>query len=254
MKGLVIERHDGVLRVTLDEPPVNALSRSLIESLAGVADQVEADESISVLHLRGSGRAFCAGANLEEMRAGFANAEGLEIQLRFVQRLQQVFRRIETLEAVSVAEVGGHALGGGLELALACDLRIGASEARIGLPEVELGLVPGAGGTQRLTRLCGAALARRLILGAEVLDGAAAAELGLLHWAVPRAELADRAAALVERLGKLPRAALAGAKACIASAGNPGDEGFERELLVTRALMHNTETRRRVGAFLSRGR
>src|SRR5690606_39776340 len=91
--------------------------------------------------------------------------------------------------SVSVAEIGGHALGGGLELALACDLRIGALEARIGLPEVALGLVPGAGGTQRLARLCGPALARRLILGAETLDGRTAEQIGLLHWAAPKAEL-----------------------------------------------------------------
>ena len=89
-----------------------------------------------------------------------------------------------------LAEIGGAAMGGGFELALACDLRIAANEAKVGLPEVRLGLIPGAGGTQRLTRLCGPALANRLILGAEVLDGATAAALGVVHWSAPRAELA----------------------------------------------------------------
>ncbi len=252
MDGLQLERHHNVLRVTLDVPPVNALSRTLIESLGRAAETVAADPSISVLHLRSVGRAFCAGANLDEMRVGFADADGLEKQLQFVGRLQQVFERIERLDAVSVAEVGGHALGGGLELALACDLRIGAVEARIGLPEVELGLVPGAGGTQRLARLCGPALARRLILGAETLDGRAAEQYGLLHWAVPGTELAARAQALVERLAGLPRAALAEAKACIDCATRPGNEGFEHELLATRRLMTDAETKRRVAAFLAR--
>lgn len=252
MDGLRLERHENVLRVTLDEPPVNALSRALIEALADVAARIENDPTISVLHLRSVGRAFCAGANLDEMRVGFSGAEGLEQQLAFVRRLQQVFDRIERLDAVSVAEVGGHALGGGLELALACDLRIGAIEARIGLPEVELGLVPGAGGTQRLARLCGPVLARRLILGAETLDGRAAEEVGLLHWAVPKAELPERAQALVTRLAALPRAALAEAKACIDCATRPGNEGFEHELLSTRRLMTDDETKRRVAAFLAR--
>lgn len=254
MDGLRIERHGSVLQVTLDQPPVNALSRALLESLGQVAETIAGDENISVLHLRATGRAFCAGANLDEMRVGFSGPEGLEAQIAYVYRLQDVFQRIEDLQAVSVAELGGHALGGGFELALACDLRIGAREARFGLPEVDLGLVPGAGGTQRLTRLCGAATAKRLILGAEVLDGATAAELGLLHWAVPAAELPERAAALVERLARMPRPALSGAKNCIARALEPGKDGYEREVQVTRALMNDTETKRRVGAFLSRGR
>src|SRR5690606_27855875 len=131
-------------------------------------------------------------------------------------------------------------------------LRIGAVEARIGLPEVELGLVPGAGGTQRLARLCGPALARRLILGAETLDGRAAEQCGLLHWAVPGTELAARAQALVDRLARLPRAALAEAKTCIDCATRPGNEGFEHELLSTRRLMTDAETKRRVAAFLAR--
>jgi len=250
--GLQQERLGNTLRVTLDEPPVNALSRALIEALADAAETVAADPSLSVLHLRSVGRAFCAGANLDEMRVGFAGPEGLEQQLAFVRRLQHVFERIERLDAVSVAEVGGHALGGGLELALACDLRIGAAEARIGLPEVELGLVPGAGGTQRLARLCGPALARRLILGAETFDGRSAEQFGILHWAVPKTELAARAQALVERLAGLPRAALAEAKACIECATRPGDEGFEHELLSTRRLMTDAETKQRVAAFLAR--
>lgn len=250
--GLQQERHGNVLRVTLDEPPVNALSRALLEALADATVAIAADPSISVLHLRSVGRAFCAGANLDEMRVGFADAEGLEKQIDFVRRLQEVFDRIERLDAVSVAEVGGHALGGGLELALACDLRIGAREARIGLPEVELGLVPGAGGTQRLTRLCGPVLARRLILGAETLDGAAAGQFGLLHWAVPKAELPERAQALVERLAALPRAALTEAKTCIDFATRPGNQGFEQEIVSTRRLMTDDETRRRVAAFLAR--
>lgn len=254
MDGVGLERRGAVAVITLDRPPVNALSRALIASLAKALDTVEADDSVSVVHIRNTGRSFCGGADLDEMRAGFASPEGAGAQVAFVRRLQEVFQRLEDVPVVTLAEIGGHALGGGLELALACDLRIGAAEVRMGLPEVNLGLVPGAGGTQRLARLCGPAVARRLILGAEVVDGVTAADLGILHWVVPAAELAATAGAIADRLAALPRAAVAGAKRCIAAAGMDGNDGFDAELSVTRALMDEPETRRRVGAFLSRGR
>jgi enoyl-CoA hydratase/carnithine racemase len=142
-------------------------------------------------------------------------------------------------------------MGGGFELALACDLRIAANEAKVGLPEARLGLIPGAGGTQRLTRLCGPALAKRLILGAEVLDGATAAALGVVHWSAPRADLAARAAEIAKRIADLPSAALAACKACIAAAGEPGRGGFTDELEFTRSLLTNPETQKRVQAFLA---
>ncbi|HEY7726055.1 MAG TPA: enoyl-CoA hydratase-related protein, partial [Anaeromyxobacteraceae bacterium] len=166
--------------------------------------------------------------------------------------LQRLLARIEALPLATLAEVGGAALGGGLELALACDLRVAAAEARVGLPEVGLGLVPGAGGTQRLTALCGPAVARRLILGAEVVGGAEAADLGLVHWAVPRAGLAAFAEGVADRLAALPRAAVAEAKSCIAARADPARDGFEEELAATRRLLlHEPETRSRVEAFLA---
>jgi enoyl-CoA hydratase/carnithine racemase len=165
--------------------------------------------------------------------------------------IQRLYARIERLPQVTLAEIGGAAMGGGFELALACDLRIAANEAKIGLPEVRLGLIPGAGGTQRLTRLCGPALASRLILGAEILDGTAASELGVVHWAVPRAELAQRAAETARRIAGLPAAALAASKACIAAAGHKERGGYTDELEFTRLLLSNAETRQRVTAFLA---
>lgn len=254
MADLTMHRRGAAAEIVFDRPPVNALSRSLLEELAAAVDQLGADDGVAVVHFRSAGRAFCAGADLAEMRVGFSGPEGAEVQVAFIRRLQEVFKRIEDLPAVTVAEIGGPALGGGLELALACDMRIGAQEARMGLPEVGLGLVPGAGGTQRLTRLCGASVARRLILGSEVIDGATAAALGILHWAVPAAELSATARVLVDRIAGLPRAALAGAKSCIAAAATPGDAGYELEVTVSRSLMDDPETRRRVGDFLAKRR
>ena len=142
-------------------------------------------------------------------------------------------------------------MGGGLELALACDLRIAGEDVKLGLPEARLGLIPGAGGTQRLTRLCGRPLAARLILGAEIITGALARELGVVQWAVPRTELPAMAADLAQRVAGLPAAALAWGKACIAAAGDAGEDGYRDELEGTRRLLTDAETRQRVEAFFA---
>ena len=169
-----------------------------------------------------------------------------------VRHMQRLFERIETAPIVTLAEIGGAAMGGGLELALACDLRVASTEARLGFPEVRLGLLPAAGGTQRLTRLCGRAVASRLILGAEIIDGAEAIRLGIVQWAQPSAELAGWTRELAARLSDLPRAALAASKSCILGAGDPTRNGFAEEIAATQMLYNRPETRARVADFLAR--
>src|SRR5690606_10957433 len=125
-----------------------------------------------VLMIRSSQRAFSAGADLRLMRDCLAGAQQAQDDMvEMVRRMQRLYDRLVLLPQVVVAEIGSAALGGGLELALACDLRIAAEEAALGFPEVQLGLLPGAGGTQRLTRLCGPGIARRLVLTAEKITG-----------------------------------------------------------------------------------
>jgi enoyl-CoA hydratase/carnithine racemase len=128
---------------------------------------------------------------------------------------------------------------------------VAAGEAKLGLPEAGLGLVPAAGGTQRLTRLAGEGTAKRLILGAEVVDGTEGERLGLVQWARPRAELAPWTRALAQRVAGLPRAALAAGKHCIGAAGSPTRDGFADEIAATRALYESAETRERVARFLA---
>ncbi|MBZ0149213.1 MAG: enoyl-CoA hydratase/isomerase family protein, partial [Pseudorhodoplanes sp.] len=153
---------------------------------------------------------------------------------------------------VTLAEIGGTAVGGGLELALACDLRIAANETKLGLTEARLGLLPGAGGTQRLTRLCGRGLANRLILGGEIVTGAEARELGIVQWACPRALLPDQARELAGQYANIPRATLTEIKTCLASADDRGRDGYETEINGTRRLYDNPESRRRVAEFLNK--
>ena len=246
------ERAGRVLRVTMARAPVNALDGALLDALNAALDAACSDDEVSVLHLRSALRVFSAGADLALMHQSIATAAGREQMLAVVARMQQFNARLEAAPLVTLAEIGGAALGGGFELALACDLRIAAHEARIGLPEAGLGLLAAAGGTQRLTRLVGPGLARRLILGAETLDGAHAERLGLVQWALPRAELEAGARALAERLAATPRHALAPAKRCIAAALDGARDGYAEELAHTRALYADPRTQALVAAFVAR--
>ncbi len=239
-----------VATLTMSSPPVNALSEAWISGLSREIARIEARSDWKVLHLRSDQKVFCAGADLKEMRDRFDTADGPDRTYSYVASIQRLYARIESLPHATFAEIGGAALGGGFELSLACDLSIAAAEARLGLPEVKLGLIPGAGGTQRLTRLVGRGVACLLILGAEAVDGVTAERLGLVQWACPRAELEGRAKEIVGRIAVLPAAALSAAKRCVAAAAVPGRGGYSDELELTRELQTDAETRERVGAFI----
>jgi enoyl-CoA hydratase/carnithine racemase len=240
-----------IATITLNRPPVNAISNEWLEQFHAHLDALAQLADWHVLHIRSELKVFCAGADLDQIRDRIGAADGPDRMLAYAAGIQRLYARIDALPQVTLAEINGAAMGGGLELALACDLRVVANEAKVGLPEVRLGLLPGAGGTQRLSRVCGRALATRLILCAEVLDGATAAALGLAHWAAPRSELAARAAAIAQQVAALPPAALAASKNCLAAAAEPGRGGYFDELEHTRQLLTNPETRRRVEAFLA---
>jgi enoyl-CoA hydratase/carnithine racemase len=242
---------DNVAVLTLSRAPVNAVSEEWVELFNAQLDRLSAHSGWSVLHIRSDQKVFCAGADLHEVRERMDDPKGPDHTYAFVASMQRLYARVERLPQVTLAEIGGAAMGGGLELALACDLRVAASNAKLGLPEAQLGLIPGAGGTQRLTRLCGRSVASRLILGAESLDGLAARDLGLVHWAFNPCELQRQTEEIVCRLATLPGAALAASKACIAAAAEPGRGGYVDELEATRRLLTDVDTRRRVNAFLS---
>jgi enoyl-CoA hydratase len=242
---------DQIATFTLSRPPVNAINEEWVRLFFAKLDDLAARSNWNVLHLRSDQKVFCAGADLAQVRGHVDAPNGPDRMYAYVAGIQRLYQRIEEMPQVTIAEIGGAAMGGGLELALACDLRIAANDVKIGLPEARLGLIPGAGGTQRLTRLCGRSVATRLILGAEVIDGACARELGVVHWAVPRAELSVRAAEIAQRIAALPAAALAWSKACIAAAAEPGGDGYSHELEGTRRLLTNAETRQRVEAFFA---
>lgn len=252
MISLTIEA--SVATVTLCRSPVNAINEEWIEQLDRILAEIERTPRVNVLWIRSGERVFCAGADLELIRSLFDSDTGRRQMIAMTRRMQEVYARLERLPQVSVVEIGGAAMGGGFELALACDLRVVADSARIGLPEARLGLLPAAGGTQRMTRICGEAVARRLILGAEVVGGAEAVALGCAHWVAPAAELESVARAVVERIAALPGTALAECKRCIDVAVAAEENGFEVELAGSAALLADAETQRRVQQFLDKQR
>jgi len=236
----------GIATLVLSHPPVNAISEELITLFEARLNELSARTDWKILHVRSDQKVFCAGADLTEVRARFDAPDGPELTHRYVTRLQQLYKRIELLPQVTFAEIGGAAMGGGLELALACDLRIVALDAKLGLPEARLGLIPGAGGTQRLTRLCGRAIASRLILTAEIFEGVDALRFGIAQWAAPRSDVETVAATIAKQV-----AALRACKACIATAAEPGEAGYLVEVEETRQLSTNPDTRERIAAFFA---
>jgi len=249
---LTLDVADNIATMTMNNPPVNAMSDAWVASFHANLDALDKRDDWAVLHIRSALKFFCAGAELKEMRERFNAPDGLEEQLKVIRGYQLLYDRIEALPRVTLAEINGAALGGGFELALACDLRIAAHEAKVGLPELRLGLLPGAGGTQRMTRLCGRPTALRLILGAEQVDGATAEKMGIVQWSVKLADLPATAAEIVKRYAALPSHAAAAAKACITAAATPGDGGYAEEMRQTRGLLNDARTRALVGAFLDR--
>jgi enoyl-CoA hydratase len=242
---------DRIATVTLDRPPVNAFNADMFTAFHSMLDALTARSDWSVLHIRSALKVFSAGADLAEIRTHFASADKMEAAARITRPFQELFQRIADLPQVSLAEINGAAMGGGYELALACDLRIAANEAKLGLPETTLGLLPGGGGTQRLTWLAGPSVAARIILTADTVDGRTARELGMVQWAVSREELAAEARKIATRVAGLHPLSLAACKVCIRAAADPERNGFAAETEWTGRLLATEETQTRIADFLA---
>jgi len=240
-------------RINMARAPVNAFDGGFVDAWHEQLDKAQAS-GCSVLHIRSAQKAFSAGADLKMMRAMFAHENGGERLVAHVKRMQDLFDRIEALPLVSLAEISGSALGGGLELALACDLRVAADEANIGLPEARIGLLPGAGGTQRLARLCGLAAAKRIILAVDAVDGKTAASLGIVQWSFPAEEVPLFCEKLAHRISQASGSALAASKRCIDKGYPSIRPGLDTERDETLGLLNTADTQARIRAFLDGGR
>ncbi|OQM76048.1 enoyl-CoA hydratase/isomerase family protein [Manganibacter manganicus] len=206
-----LTREGRVAILSLARPDaLNAIDRAMCDAIVSVLDRLEEDGDCSVLMIAGEGRAFCAGADLKHMRA--LAGESLR---RFIERTWIVGERIERSPLLSIAAVQGFALGGGAELALACDMRLCESTAMFGFPEMTLGSVPGSGAMQRLHRLVGPARALELVVEGKRMDGNRAGEIGLVNRVVGHGEAFDAALAWARDLSERPSEAIRYAKTCM---------------------------------------
>ena len=208
---MIVERQDGIGVIRINHPDaLNALNTLVLSELGKAFDAFAADESVEVVVLTGEGRAFVAGADIAEMSAMTAQ-EGKA----FGRLGADVFRKIEMMPQPVIAAVNGFALGGGGELARACDIRIASSKAKCGQPEVGLGITPGFSGTQRLPRLVGLGKAKELIYTAAVIPADEACRIGLVNRVVEPGALMDEALALAAAIASKARLAVRYAKEAI---------------------------------------
>lgn len=242
---------DAIGTITLSRPPVNAIDAALVDAFGDALDRAEAD-AVTAVVIRSDQKCFCAGADLAQIAGYFDDANGVEAMTDYVKSLHSIFDRLESFPAITLAVIDGPALGGGLEMALACDLRIASTRAKLGLPEARVGMIPGAGGTQRLTRLCGPGVSARMILGGEIIDGAEASRIGVVQWSCPSEALGAEAAVIASRVAGLSRQALLLSKDCIAAYSDPSRDGFARELDAPGLLIPTAEARERVLGFFRR--
>ena len=250
MESLSLSFHNHTLIITINRPDkLNALNKTVIKELSGVIDDVYNNVEIKSVIITGSGpKAFVAGADISEFagldaKAGKAMAEN---------RQMQVFNKIEHCFKPVIAAVNGFALGGGCELAMACHFRVASSNAKFGQPEVNLGLIPGYGGTQRLTQLIGKGRAMELLMTGSMIDANTALQYGLVNYVVPQEELMSKTLSVTELINTKAPLAIAG---CIKAANAVFDEtenGYEMEINIFGELFDTADAKEGATAFLEK--
>ncbi|GIF67280.1 enoyl-CoA hydratase [Asanoa ishikariensis] len=205
-----LEKHDGIGTIRLERPPMNALNTQVQEEIRAAAVEATADDSVRAVVVYGGEKVFAAGADIKEM-----------LKMSYVDMAARAANLSAALGAVAripkpvVAAITGYALGGGCELALACDWRVVADDAKLGQPEIKLGIIPGAGGTQRLARLVGPARAKDIVVSGRMVDAQEALRIGLADRVVPAADVYAEAISLVRPYANGPAQAIRAAKAAI---------------------------------------
>lgn len=241
----------GAIRVIAVNRPekLNALNAATLDALHAAFDAAADDRAIRVVVLTGSGpKAFVAGADISQM-SGLSAVEGRDFSLRG----QRMMRRVEKMTKPVIAMVNGFAFGGGLELAMCCHLRIAADIAKMGQPEINLGLIPGFGGTQRLLRLAGRAATLELCLTGAPIDAARALQLGIVNRVIPASELEAETMKLAEQLASAAPLALRGMLDCVNIGGECGiEEGLEYESAQFGLVFSTEDMREGTRAFLDK--
>jgi enoyl-CoA hydratase len=247
---LIYEKQETIGILTINRPEkMNALSNQLTSELKAILDEIEQDDKLRVLIITGAGdKAFMAGADINELVIRDA-----QMGRKVSKERQDLFSRIENLAVPVIAAVNGYALGGGLELALACSIRLCSEAAQFGAPEVKLGIIPGDGGTQRLPRIVGPGRAMEMVLTGDFIDAGEAFRIGLVNKVVPHQDLMEEAKKLAGRIAARPPLAVQYAKEAVnRSIGSGMESGYALESYL-HALSCTTEDKKEgVSAFLEK--
>ena len=246
---LLVERRERVAIVTINRPgKMNALNIKTREEGAAALEELRADESVRVVVFTGAGeKAFVAGADIAEFAGRTA------VTQRDVMTGRSLFTAIDTFPKPVIAMINGYCLGGGCELALACDLRIAGERASFGQPEINLGIIPGGGGTQRLTHLVGEGKAMELILTGEIINAQTAYAYGLVNMVVPMEELEAKTMEIANRIAEKSPIALRMAKEAVKTASrSPLDEGLRREIDLFALCFSSADKDEGVKAFMEK--
>src|SRR5918911_1759090 len=246
---LLVERRERVAVITINRPEKrNALNIKTREEGAAALEELRADESVRVVVITGAGdKAFIAGADIAEFAGRTA------VTQRDVMLGRSLFTAVDTFPKPVIAMVNGYCLGGGCELALSCDLRIASDKASFGQPEINLGIIPGGGGTQRLTRLVGEGKAMELILTGDIINAQTAYNLGLVNLVVPAADLAAKTMEMANRIAEKSPVALRLAKEAVKLASRSNlDEGLRREVDLFALCFSSEDKDEGVKAFLEK--
>lgn len=247
---LTCEYADGIATITLNRPQaINAINARIRELLPAAVMAAEEDREVRVILIRGAGpKGFCSGADIREFEA-----PGSSLEARAIKHAATWIDVLAEARKPTLAAIHGYCLGGGLEIAVACDIRIAAEDATFGQPEVSLAIIPGAGGTQRLPRIVGLSQALRLIMTGERIDAADALRIGLVSEVVPGGKLGARAAELAGRLARHAPQAVAYAKEAVRSGSElPLAEGLRLERDLAAVLMGTTDRIEAAAAFRER--
>ncbi|KRG14467.1 enoyl-CoA hydratase [Virgibacillus soli] len=249
MKNITVMKENQIGIVAINRPPANALSQELIRELSQIFDQLAEDQDIRVILLQGEGKFFSAGADIKE----FSAIQSAEDFSNSSQLGQQTFAKIESSTKPVIAVIHGAALGGGLELAMACHIRLVSNEAKLGLPELQLGLIPGFGGTIRLPHLLGPGKAAEMLFTSEPLSGIEAVQWGLANHAYPEEELFNRAKELAHKIAKKsPIALKAAIKQLQFSHSGQYYLGLEEEMKQFGVLFNTQDAQEGIQAFIEK--
>ncbi|AEB94394.1 3-hydroxypropionyl-CoA dehydratase [Metallosphaera cuprina] len=246
---LETKKEGNLFWITLNRPDkLNALNSKLLEELNRAVSEGESDPEVRVIIITGKGKAFCAGADITQF-----NQLSPTDAWRFSKRGREVMDKIESLSKPTIAMINGYALGGGLELALSCDIRIAAEEAQLGLPEINLGIYPGYGGTQRLTRIVGKGRALEIMMTGDRLSGKDAERYGLVNRVTPLSNLEQETRKLAEKIARKSPVSLALIKEVVNKGlDSPLASGLSLESIGWGVIFSTEDKKEGVNAFLEK--